>query len=52
VQVRDPADPPLKDVHRSHSQGLMMRGINPLGKDGTAEATLEDREREKVKPKG
>jgi hypothetical protein len=51
IQVRDPADPPLQDVHRSHSQGLMMRGIHPLGNNGTAEATLDDPKREEVKPK-
>lgn len=29
VQVRDPLDPPLEDIHLSHAQGMMLRGINP-----------------------
>lgn len=29
VQVRDPADRPLTDSHRSHAQGLMLRGVHP-----------------------
>jgi phytanoyl-CoA hydroxylase len=40
VQVRDPLDRPVEDTHRSHAQGLIMRGIHPLlhgeaGADGT-----------------
>ena len=42
VQVRDAADRPLEDTHRSHSQGLMLHGINPLVGGDTAEATLDD----------
>jgi ectoine hydroxylase-related dioxygenase (phytanoyl-CoA dioxygenase family) len=30
VQFRDPTDKPTKDVHRSHAQGMMLRGIDPL----------------------
>ena len=30
VQMRDPQDPPSKDVHRSRGQGMMLRGINPI----------------------
>jgi phytanoyl-CoA hydroxylase len=30
VQMRDPQDPPSKDVHRSKGQGMMLRGINPI----------------------
>lgn len=30
VQFRDPTDAPLVDTHRSHAQGMMMRGIDPL----------------------
>ena len=30
VQMRDPQDPPSKDVHRSKGQGMMLRGINPV----------------------
>ncbi len=40
VQVRDPADRPTVDTHRSHAQGLMMRGIDPLVNKTTAEGTL------------
>ena len=29
VQVRDPADRQLTDTHRSHAQGLMLRGVHP-----------------------
>ena len=29
-QVRDPSDRPLTGQHRSHAQGLMLRGIDPL----------------------
>lgn len=29
VQMRDPADPPSKQVHLSKGQGMMLRGINP-----------------------
>ena len=28
VQMRDPSDHPLKDVHRSPGQGTMLRGVN------------------------
>ena len=42
VQVRDPSDHPTENAHRSHAQGLMLRGINPLEGRGTAEGTLED----------
>lgn len=30
VQMRDPQDPPSRDVHRSKGQGMMLRGINPI----------------------
>ena len=30
VQMRDPQDPPTKEVHRSKGQGMMLRGINPV----------------------
>ncbi len=30
VQVRDPEDKPTIEAHRSHAQGLMLRGIDPL----------------------
>ena len=42
-QVRDPSDSPLKDTHRSHAQGLIMRGVDPLAKRATAKGTLDDR---------
>lgn len=29
VQVRDPLDRPLTDSHRSHAQGMMLRGVHP-----------------------
>ncbi len=32
VQMRDPEDLPTVDTHRSRGQGMMVRGINPLGK--------------------
>lgn len=31
VQMRDPADPPTADVHKSRGQGMMLRGIDPTG---------------------
>ncbi len=31
VQMRDPLDRPAKDVHRSRGQGMILRGIDPLG---------------------
>jgi hypothetical protein len=34
--VRDPLDKPTKDVHRSHAQGMMLRGIDPLVNRDTA----------------
>ena len=40
VQVQDPSDRPTEQVHRSHAQGLMLRGINPLEGRTTAEGTL------------
>ena len=42
VQVRDPSDRPTENVHRSHAQGLMLRGINPLEGRAVAEGTLDD----------
>lgn len=30
VQMRDPEDPPVIDTHRSHAQGMMLHGIDPL----------------------
>ena len=41
VQACDPSDRPTENVHRSHAQGLMLRGINPLEGRATAEGTLE-----------
>jgi phytanoyl-CoA hydroxylase len=32
VQMRDPMDPPLKLVHLSRGQGMMLRGIDPSGR--------------------
>jgi phytanoyl-CoA hydroxylase len=40
IQVRDPSDRPLEDIHRSHAQGMMLHGINPLAHDKTAPGTL------------
>jgi len=41
VQVRDPLDLPLSKNHRSHAQGMMLRGIDPLALgQTTAEGTL------------
>ena len=40
VQFRDPADKPLKDTHRSHAQGLMLRGCNMLENGPNAPGTL------------
>jgi phytanoyl-CoA hydroxylase len=31
VQMRDPTDKPLKQVHLSRGQGMMLRGIDPAG---------------------
>ncbi len=42
VQVRDAADKPTVNTHRSHAQGMMLRGINPLsGGAASADGTLE-----------
>lgn len=30
VQMRDPSDPPSKEVHLSRGQGMMLRGIDPV----------------------
>lgn len=30
VQVRNPLDQPVEDVHKSHAQGMMLRGVDPL----------------------
>jgi phytanoyl-CoA hydroxylase len=42
IQFRDPADTPTADFHRSHAQGLMLRGIDPLEGRDTAGGTLEE----------
>jgi phytanoyl-CoA hydroxylase len=34
VQMRDPTDPPTKQVHLSRGQGMMLRGIDPTAKPG------------------
>lgn len=41
VQVRDPEDTPTQDVHRSHAQGLMLRGVHPLTGRAAADGTLD-----------
>jgi len=42
VQARDPMDKPTADVHRSHAQGMMLRGVHPLSDDQTvAPGTLD-----------
>lgn len=41
VQVRDPLDRPTSDVHRSHAQGLMLRGIDPLVSRHTPDTVLD-----------
>jgi phytanoyl-CoA hydroxylase len=30
VQMRDPTDLPVQDVHKSRGQGMMLRGIDPI----------------------
>jgi ectoine hydroxylase-related dioxygenase (phytanoyl-CoA dioxygenase family) len=30
VQMRDPDDNPTIDTHKSHGQGMMLRGVAPL----------------------
>jgi ectoine hydroxylase-related dioxygenase (phytanoyl-CoA dioxygenase family) len=30
IQMRDPADPPANEEHRSRGQGMILRGIDPL----------------------
>ncbi len=42
VQFRDPGDSPQADVHRSHAQGLMLRGIDPLEGRSAAPGTLDE----------
>ena len=42
VQVRDAGDRPTQDIHRSHSQGLMLRGNNPFDSLTAATANLGD----------
>ncbi len=46
VQVRDPDDKPTTETHRSHAQGMMLRGINPLKGQETADGTLGSKVRE------
>jgi len=47
VQARDPLDKPSTDAHRSHAQGLMLRGIHPLFEGQTsADGTLSSQVRE------
>jgi phytanoyl-CoA hydroxylase len=41
VQFRNPTDKPTKDVHRSHAQGMMLRGIDPLLAEPTAAGALD-----------
>jgi hypothetical protein len=41
IQVRDPADRPLDEQHRSHAQGMILHGIHPLEDTAMAEGTLE-----------
>lgn len=41
VQVRDPTDKPTKDAHRSHAQGMMLRGVDPLLVGATADGALD-----------
>ena len=41
VQFRDPTDPPRDAQHRSHAQGMMLRGIDPLGAHATAPGALD-----------
>lgn len=50
VQVRDPNDPPTADVHRSHAQGLMLRGIDPLQARHTAPGALDESFQPKPEP--
>lgn len=40
IQVRDPDDRPITEAHRSHAQGMMLRGIDPLTQKGVADGTL------------
>ncbi|MCE9615878.1 MAG: phytanoyl-CoA dioxygenase family protein [Lentisphaerae bacterium] len=42
VQFRDPTDRPTADVHRSHAQGMMLRGIDPLEGRSTGTGTLDE----------
>ena len=42
VQVRDAADRPTHEGHRSHAQGLMLHGENPLEAGHTAKGSLEE----------
>ena len=30
VQMRDPTNLPIKDVHKSRGQGMMLQGIDPI----------------------
>ncbi|WP_020574693.1 phytanoyl-CoA dioxygenase family protein [Actinopolymorpha alba] len=36
VQYRDPADPPTVDTHQSLGQGMILRGIDPTVRGGSA----------------
>jgi hypothetical protein len=33
VQLRDPADPPLREGHGSRGQGMMLAGVDPTAGD-------------------
>jgi ectoine hydroxylase-related dioxygenase (phytanoyl-CoA dioxygenase family) len=41
IQFRDPTDRALNDAHRSHAQGLIMHGVDPLVAAGTPDGALD-----------
>ena len=41
IQVRDPQDPPIDEAHRSHAQGMMLYGFDPLDGKKIADGSYE-----------
>ena len=41
IQVRDPIDKPTVETHKSHAQGMMLRGIDPLLDEAAIAGGLE-----------
>ena len=51
VQVRDPTDMPIVDTHRSHAQGMMLRGIDPLERNAPSNNSQKEQDKEIALPR-